>query len=291
MAHDNAADEVRAWFAREGRALPWRGRDVSPWGVLVSEFMLQQTPAARVIAPYLSWMERWPTPAALAAVPAGDAVRAWANLGYPRRALWLHACSVAIMESFDGRVPSDVDQLESLPGIGPYTARAVAVFAFSAHEPVVDTNVRRVIARWHHGRSDQESPSATRDHADMLALMPPPGESPEFNAALMELGARVCTARAPVCAECPLMRSCAWRTAGYPETGARGVAKQARYVGSDRQARGALLAVMRSESGPVTRAALERAWPETIQRDRALMSLIHDGLIVPLARQRFGLPS
>ncbi len=291
MAHENAADQVRAWFAREGRALPWRGDDVSPWGVLVSEFMLQQTPAARVIAPYLNWMERWPTPAALAAAPAGEAVRAWANLGYPRRALWLHACAVTITESFDGRVPSDVGQLESLPGIGPYTARAVAVFAFRAHEPVVDTNVRRVIARWHHGQSDQGSPSAPRDHSDMRALMPPPARSPEFNAAMMELGARVCTARVPLCAECPLAQTCAWRAAGYPDTGARGATKQARYAGSDRQARGALLAVLRSASGPVTRAELERAWPEATQRDRALISLIDDGLIVPVARQRFELPN
>ena len=291
MADENAADQVRAWFAREGRALPWRGDDVSPWGVLVSEFMLQQTPAARVIPPYLTWMERWPTPAALAAASAGDAVRAWANLGYPRRALWLHACAVTITESFDGRVPSDVAELEKLPGIGPYTARAVAVFAYRAHEPVVDTNVRRVIARWHHGRSDQESPSAKRDHADMLALMPLPAQSPEFNAAMMELGARVCTARAPLCAECPLARTCVWRAAGYPDTGARGATKQARYAGSDRQARGALLAVLRSANRPVTRATLEHAWPEAAQRDRALMSLIDDGLVVPLARQRFELPA
>ncbi len=291
MADANAANQVRAWFAREGRALPWRGEDVSPWGVLVSEFMLQQTPAARVIAPYLSWMERWPTPAALAAAPAGEAVRAWANLGYPRRALWLHNCATAITQQFDGQVPRDVTVLEKLPGIGPYTARAVAVFAYRAHEPVVDTNVRRVIARWHHGHSDQGSPSAQRDHADMLALMPPPAQSPEFNAAMMELGARVCTARNPLCAECPLVHTCAWRAAGYPDTGARGVAKQARYEGSDRQARGALLAVLRSASGPVTRAALDRAWPEAIQRDRALIGLIDDGLIVPLARQRFGLPA
>ena len=291
MGTDNTAELVSAWFDKEGRDLPWRGTDVSAWGVLVSEFMLQQTPAARVIEPYRSWMERWPTPADLAAAAPGDAVRAWANLGYPRRALWLHNCATTIIQQFDGRVPSDVTQLEKLPGIGPYTARAVAVFAYRAHEPVVDTNVRRVIARWHHGHSDQGSPLAKRDHADMLALMPPPAQSPEFNAAMMELGARVCTARSPLCGECPLALTCAWRAAGYPDTGARGVAKQARYTGSDRQARGALLAVLRSATGPVTRTALERAWPEAAQRDRAVLSLIDDGLIVPLARQRFALPA
>lgn len=290
MGTNDIAESLGTWFAAEQRDLPWRGSAVSAWGVLVSEFMLQQTPAARVIEPYLTWMMRWPTPADLAAATPGDAVRAWANLGYPRRALWLHACATTITIDFGGRVPNSVAELEALPGIGPYTARAVAVFAFRAHEPVVDTNVRRVIARWHHGRSDQGSPSAKRDHADMLALMPPPALSPEFNAAMMELGARVCIARSPMCAECPLSLTCAWRAAGYPDTGARGAAKQARYAGSDRQARGALLKVLRTASQSVTRAALEKAWPEKAQRDRALVSLIDDGLVIPLARNRFGLP-
>jgi len=287
--HD-IAESIGAWFAAEQRDLPWRGSAVSAWGVLVSEFMLQQTPAARVIEPYLSWMKRWPTPADLAAAAPGDAVRAWANLGYPRRALWLHTCATTITQQFDGRVPSDVAQLEALPGIGPYTARAVAVFAFRAHEPVVDTNVRRVIARWLHGRSDQEAASTARDHADMLSVMPPPARSPEFNAGVMELGARVCTSKAPRCGDCPISAGCAWRAAGYPDTGARGAARQARYAGSDRQARGALLKVLRTASQSVTRAALEKVWPEKAQRDRALVSLIDDGLVIPLARNRFGLP-
>lgn len=290
MGTDNIADSIGAWFAAEQRDLPWRGSDVSAWGVLVSEFMLQQTPAVRVIEPYLTWMRRWPTPADLAAAAAGEAVRAWANLGYPRRALWLHASATTITNDYNGQVPTSVAELEALPGIGPYTARAVAVFAFRAHEPVVDTNVRRVIARWHHGQSDQGSPSTKRDHADMLALMPPPGQSPEFNAAMMELGARVCIARSPLCAQCPLALTCAWRASGYPDTGARGVAKQARYTGSDRQARGALLKVLRTASQSVTRATLEEAWPDNAQRDRALLSLIDDGLVIPLARNRFGLP-
>jgi A/G-specific adenine glycosylase len=252
--------------------------------------MLQQTPAARVVAPYLSWMERWPTPEALSAATPGDAVRAWANLGYPRRALWLHACATTITNDYNGQVPTSVAELEALPGIGPYTARAVAVFAFRAHEPVVDTNVRRVIARWLHGRSDQEAASTARDHADMLSVMPVPARSPEFNAAVMELGARVCTSRSPRCDECPIRSGCAWREAGYPETGARGAAKQARYAGSDRQARGALLKVLRTASQSVTRATLVKAWPDNAQRDRALLSLIDDGLVIPLARNRFGLP-
>jgi len=287
---NDIAESIGSWFATEQRDLPWRGSDVPAWGVLVSEFMLQQTPAARVIEPYLTWMKRWPNPADLAAAAAGDAVRAWANLGYPRRALWLHACATTITDDFGGRVPNSVAELEALPGIGPYTARAVAVFAFRAHEPVVDTNVRRVIARWLHGRSDQEAASTTRDHADMLSVMPPPARSPEFNAGVMELGARVCTSKAPRCGDCPISAACAWRAAGYPDTGARGAAKQARYAGSDRQARGALLAALRASTGPVPQSSLERAWPEKAQRDRALVSLIDDGLVIPLARNRFGLP-
>lgn len=290
MGTNNIADSIGAWFAAEQRDLPWRGSDVSAWGVLVSELMLQQTPAARVVAPYMSWMKRWPTPADLAAAAPGDAVRAWANLGYPRRALWLHACATTITNDYRGRVPNSVTELEALPGIGPYTARAVAVFAYRAHEPVVDTNVRRVIARWLHGRSDQEAASPTRDHADMLAVMPPPARSPEFNAGVMELGARVCTSKAPRCGDCPISAGCAWRAKGYPDTGARGAAKQSRYAGSDRQARGALLAVLRASTGPISQSALEKAWPEKTQRDRALLSLIDDGLVIPLARNRFGLP-
>ena len=282
-------DVVLSWFAANSRDLPWRGPNVSPWGVFVSEFMLQQTPAARVIEPFERWMARWPTPTDLAESPAGDAVREWRNLGYPRRALWLHRAAVTMTTTFDGQVPSRVDDLLSLTGVGPYTARAVAVFAFRAHEPVVDTNIRRVIARWHHGQSDQGPASTARDLADMAALLPDPERSPDFNAALMELGARVCTARNPSCSACPLLATCAWRRAGSPDTGARGVTKQARYAGSDRQARGALLKAIREAASPVTRRALAEVCPDTPQRDRALISLIDDGLIIPRPRDRFGL--
>lgn len=283
-------NEVIVWFDHHGRDLPWRRPGFTPWGSLVSEFMLQQTPVSRVIPRLEEWLERWPTPAALAAASLGDAVRAWSNLGYPRRALWLHACAVAIVEHHDGEVPSDVDALLALPGIGDYTARAIAVFAFGAHEPVVDTNIRRVIARHEHGRSDQEHPRARADLADMRELLPSPDLSPTFNQAVMELGSLVCTAKSPACDECPIASTCAWRNAGFPDTGAKGVPKQKKYEGSDRQARGAILAVLRDAPHPVSQVDMETAWPASAQRGRALTSLLADGLIIAVENDMFSLP-
>ena len=272
--------EVIAWFDTHGRDLPWRRDGFTPWGALVSEFMLQQTPVARVLPRLGEWLERWPTPAALAESSPADAVRAWQNLGYPRRALWLHSCAVTIVAEHNGEVPSDVDALLRLPGVGPYTARAIAVFAFRAHEPVVDTNIRRVIARAVHGESDQGPPATTRDLADMAALLPTPDESPEFNAGMMELGALVCTSRNPSCDECPLRKSCAWRAAGYPPSDSPRRRPQAKYEGSDRQARGAVLKVLRERSDSVSRSSLTSVWTDRAQLDRAILTLLDDGLVV-----------
>ena len=272
--------EVIEWFDANGRDLPWRHDGFTPWGALVSEFMLQQTPVARVIPRLEEWLERWPTPAALANSSPADAVRAWQNLGYPRRALWLHSCAVTIVGEHNGEVPHDVDALLRLPGVGPYTARAIAVFAFRAHEPVVDTNIRRVIARAVHGHADQGPPATARDLADMAALLPTPDVSPEFNAGMMELGAIVCTARNPSCEACPLHEACAWRAAGYPLSDGPRRRPQAKYEGSDRQARGAVLKVLRERTGAVSRASLAAVWPEKIQLDRAILTLLDDGLVV-----------
>jgi len=272
--------EVIEWFDTYGRDLPWRRDGFTPWGALVSEFMLQQTPVARVLPRLGEWLDRWPTPAALAESSPADAVRAWQNLGYPRRALWLHSCAVTIVAEHNGEVPSDVDALLRLPGVGPYTARAIAVFAFRAHEPVVDTNIRRVIARAVHGESDQGPPATTRDLADMTALLPPPDKSPEFNAGMMELGALVCTSRNPSCDECPLRKSCAWRAAGYPPSDSPRRRPQAKYEGSDRQARGAVLKVLRERSDSVSRSSLTSVWADRAQLHRAILTLLDDGLVV-----------
>lgn len=281
--------EIIDWFETEGRDLPWRQPDFTPWGSLVSEFMLQQTPVARVIPKLDEFLTRWPTPAALAASPSGDAVRAWANLGYPRRALWLHACAVTIVEKFDGQVPSDVDDLLSLPGVGPYTARAIAVFAFGGHEPVVDTNIRRVIARHNQGNADQGPPSTKRDLEAMAALLPTPDLSPAFNAGIMELGALICTARNPQCEICPIARTCAWKNAGYPEHVGPKKTVQKKYEGSDRQARGAVMKVLREAHRTVTTSELNDCWPDKVQLGRAITGLLKDGLIELVADDSYQL--
>ncbi|WP_370479846.1 A/G-specific adenine glycosylase [Mycobacterium sp. pUA109] len=282
------AEELLGWYAGARRDLPWRDPDVTPWQILVSEFMLQQTPVARVLPVWSDWVTRWPTPSATAAASAADVLRAWGKLGYPRRAKRLHECATVIARDHADVVPDDVDTLLNLPGVGGYTARAVACFAYRQPVPVVDTNVRRVVARAVHGRAEAGTPSAVRDHAEVAALLPDDDTAPQFSAALMELGATVCTARTPRCGLCPL-RVCAWRTAGYPP--AAGPARPAqRYAGTDRQVRGRLLDVLRANDSPVTRAELDVAWlVDTAQRDRALDSLLVDGLVEQTADGRFGL--
>ncbi|MCR2793921.1 A/G-specific adenine glycosylase [Microbacterium sp. zg.Y625] len=268
-----------AWYRENARDLPWRHPEFGAWGVLVSEFMLQQTPVARVIPHLEAWLERWPDPAALAGEPPAEAVRQWANLGYPRRALWLHRAAVEIRDRHGGVVPADVDALLALTGIGDYTARAVAVFAYGQRHPVVDTNTRRVLARAVDGRSQPGAP-ARRDLAAMAAVLPGDDAGAAIvNAAAMELGAVVCTARAPRCEACPLAHVCAWRAAGYPDTG-DGRRRQARYEGSDRQARGAVLRVLREAAAHAVPAdAVIGDWPDAHQRDRAIDSLVADGLV------------
>jgi len=267
-----------AWYRATARDLPWRKPGFGAWGVLVSEFMLQQTQVSRVIPLLERWLERWPAPADLAAAPPAEAVRAWANLGYPRRALWLHRAATEIRDRHDGVVPRDIDALLALTGIGDYTARAVAVFAYGDRHPVVDTNTRRVIARAVDGRS-QPGPPARGDLAAMAALLPEDdADAAVFNAATMELGAVVCTSRTPRCEACPIKDACAWRAAGYPDTGDTR-RRQARYEGSDRQARGAVLKALRDAERPVPAEALLPEWADALQRDRAVDSLVRDGLV------------
>ncbi len=268
-----------AWYRDAARDLPWRREGFGAWGTLVSEFMLQQTPVNRVVPHLEAWLTRWPTPADLAASPPGDAVTQWANLGYPRRALWLHRAAVEIRDRHDGVVPRDVDALLALTGIGDYTARAVAVFAYGDRHPVVDTNTRRVLARAIGGRA-QPGPPHRRDLEAMEAELPAAiAEAAIVNAAAMELGAIVCTARAPKCEACPLAAQCAWRVAGYPASEDRR-RKQATYEGSDRQTRGAVLKTLR-EAAPaaVPVFAVIPEWPDAAQRDRGIDSLIADGLV------------
>jgi A/G-specific adenine glycosylase len=280
--------ELLDWYDRCRRDLPWREPGVTAWQILVSEFMLQQTPVSRVEPIWRDWVQRWPTASATAAAGPGDVVRAWGKLGYPRRAKRLHECATVIARDHDDVVPDDVEILLTLPGVGSYTARAIACFAYRQPVPVVDTNVRRVVARVVHGRADAAAPSAVRDHADVSALLPDDGSAHRFSAALMELGAIVCTARTPRCGLCPVS-DCRWRRAGYPPADGPARRPQA-YAGTDRQVRGRLLDVLRGSEFPVARAELDVAWvTDTEQRDRALNSLLADGLVVQTTDGRFAL--
>ncbi len=283
------AERVIRWYDGAARDLPWRRPGTSAWGVLVSEVMLQQTPVARVTPVYEEWLGRWPRPADLAAEPAGVAIRAWGRLGYPRRALRLHECAGAVTARYGGAVPRDVTDLLALPGIGAYTARAVAVFAYGAREPVVDTNVRRLVARARLGRDSGGAATTTADLARVAALLPAdPARAARASAALMELGALICTARKPACASCPLRRDCAWLLAGRPSSGPGRSAQ--RYEGTDRQARGVLLGLCRDHPAGVPASRLDAAWPDADQRRRALAGLLRDGLVVRVGAGRYGLP-
>ena len=288
MPDTSLADAVSQWYARAARDLPWRRPGVDPWAVLVSEVMLQQTQVARVLPAYAAWLERWPTPAALAADPPGEAVRMWGRLGYPRRALRLHACAVTVVERFGGQLPATVPELLALPGVGDYTARAVVAFAHHRRVPVVDTNVRRVVARTVEGRAD--APVTRADLAVVEALLPVDEQAAATaSVALMELGALVCTARAPRCPSCPVQDACAWFAAGRPELAAP-VRRTQGFTGSDRQVRGRLLAVLREAPAPVGADLLAQAWHEPVQRARALDGLVADGLVDPLPDGRYALP-
>jgi A/G-specific adenine glycosylase len=277
------------WYAASARDLPWRAPGATPWAVLVSEIMLQQTPVARVLPAHAGWMRRWPTPAALAAATAADAVRQWDRLGYPRRAIRLHAISQTLVSQHGGEVPASAEVLLTLPGIGPYTAAAVASFAFEQRHAVLDTNVRRVLARLVTGTALPPAATSAAERRLAESLLPADGrQSARWSVAVMELGALVCTAARPSCASCPVAGACAWRQAGSPPASFRRASPG--YAGSDRQCRGRLLAVLRAATGPVTAAQLDTAWDDSGQRARALAALITDGLVASRADGSFALP-
>lgn len=290
---------ITAWFAEQARDLPWRKPECSPWGILVSEVMLQQTPVVRVLPVWHEWMKRWPEPADLAAEPSGEAVRAWGRLGYPRRALRLHAAAVDIAARHGGRVPDTHEALLGLPGVGDYTAAAVASFAYGRRETVVDTNIRRVHARLVSGNALPSQSLTAAEKKLAVSLLPAEDiESVAWNAAVMELGALICTARNPRCGDCPVLAECAWVRAGRPEP--HYVPKGQAWHGTDRQVRGAMMAVLRNADGPVLRdlllngpvdlvapeagaelaplAALHALAAPQEQLERALDGLLRDGL-------------
>jgi A/G-specific adenine glycosylase len=283
-------EPVLDWYAAHARDLPWRAPGASPWSVLVSEVMLQQTPVARVLPAHQAWLTRWPTPAALAADPAGEAVRQWGRLGYPRRALWLHGSARVLTDQYGGAVPASREALLALPGIGPYTAAAVASFAFGQRHAVLDTNVRRLICRLVTGAEfPSRSPSAAEWRLAESLLPAEPRTAARWSVGIMELGALICTAARPRCASCPLSRHCSWFGAGSLPAATRPAGQ--RYEGTDRQCRGRLLAVLRNADGPVTAGQLEAVWPVLGQRARALDGLVADGLVDARADGMYALPS
>ncbi|WP_046468620.1 HhH-GPD family protein [Allosalinactinospora lopnorensis] len=281
---------ILAWYQANARDLPWRRSDATPWSILVSEIMLQQTPVARVLPAWEAWTRRWPTPADLAAEPSGEAVRMWNRLGYPRRALNLHACARTIVEHHGGEVPSGYEELRALPGVGSYTAAAVASFAFGGRHAILDTNVRRVLARAHTGVEYPPKAPTKAETALAESLLPADASvAVRWGVAIMELGALVCTARSPACADCPVADQCAWRLAGKPAHDGPPRRGQT-YAGTDRQVRGRLLAVLRDADGPVPKSALDAVWDDAVQRERALDALVSDGLVDPLEEGVYALP-
>jgi A/G-specific adenine glycosylase len=267
---------VAAWFGVDGRDLPWR-RTRDPWAVLVSELMLQQTGVARVEPRFHAFLDRFPTPASCAAAPAGDVVEEWRGLGYNRRAVNLHRCARAVVDEHDGRLPTELDALLALPGVGPYTARAVLAFAAEAPVGVLDVNVTRTLSRLLGRAVTQADADGLAVVADELA----PGGAWAWNQGAMELGAIVCRPR-PRCEACPVAGRCAWRARGLagddPWPRPR---RQSRFEGSDRQGRGRLVDALRS--GPVADADLAAVmgWPgDGARAERVAATLVADGLAV-----------
>ena len=272
--------DLLAWFERSGRDLPWR-RARDPWAILVAETMLQQTQVPRVVGRYEAFLAAFPTAAACATAPAGDVVAAWVGLGYNRRAVNLHRCAVAVVERHGGQLPADLDALLALPGIGPYTARAILVFAFEADIGLVDTNAGRMLARAGAGR-----PVARSEAQAVADALVPAGRGWAWGQAVFDLGALVCTRRAPACGECPIVRHCAWALAGWPQpdpvVGSAGISGgQSRFAGSDRQGRGRLVAALRAGPVPAADIAAVAGWPDDPDRaERVAATLVRDGLVV-----------
>ena len=276
------------WFAAHQRNLPMRAQGVSDWGTLVFEIMSQQTPISRVQPIWLEWMERWPTPADLATASSADIIVAWANLGYPSRALRLKACAAAIVEKHDGEVPLTMKELTLLPGVGTYTASALLAFRHGIRVPVLDTNVRRVLVRFLDGR--EFPPHTTPSKAETMraeALLPEDGHrAAEVSLSLMEFGALVCTQLSPSCDECTISNNCAWALAGFPKDEKRPTPQP--YVGTDRQARGRIMKALRTAhfegtDGLTKRRVLDVAridGGDRYQPTRVYRALLKDGMIV-----------
>lgn len=271
---DRFVGSVLAWGGPRLRDLPWR-RTREEWPVLVSEVMSQQTGVDRVVPKWRNFMERFPTVESCAAAPLGEVLALWQGLGYPRRARNLHRTATVVASA--GGFPQDLEGWLGLPGVGPYTARAVMAFAQSADVAVVDTNVARILAR------SAGRPFTAREVQSAADALVPTGDAWLWNQVMMDLGATVCRAQSPRCEDCPVVAQCTWggdvelddparRTAGVSRP-------QGRFAGSDREARGALMRRLVSGSVPIgdIQGIVDR---EAQVAERILASLVEDGLCV-----------
>jgi len=273
------------WFKKNKRDLPWR--NTTPWGVMVSEYMLQQTPVNRVLPKWHEWMQLWPTPADLAQATPAQVITAWGRLGYPRRALRLHAAAQIITEDFNNQLPDDVQTLQTLPGIGEYTAAAIAAFAYEKQTLVMDVNIRRLLTRIIDGNEHPKPAPTAKEKASRLALRPAKNAH-IWAAATMELGALVCTSKNPICEQCPVISQCNWRKNGYPKTDL--VRKSQDWHGTDRKCRGTIVQALR-ENESLTESAIKKLWPDESQVEKALKTLQEDLLIEVIPRKRYRLPA
>ncbi|WP_253280597.1 A/G-specific adenine glycosylase [Arcanobacterium phocae] len=283
--------DLTNWFASKARPLPWR-QTRDPWAILLCEVMSQQTPVSRVEPTWYAWLERWPTPADLAAASPADVLLAWDRMGYPRRALRLRECAQAIVQQFAGNVPRQREDLLSLPGIGPYTADAVLAFAYEDYSVVLDTNIRRVLARWH----GEALPAPTQTQAERnraTSFVPTdPAQAWRWNAAIMEFGALVCTARNPRCEECPVVDVCEWKKAGYPADAYAPTRTTQKWVGTNRQARGMIMKIFRAQPSQsfAEETLIARSQLSSQRFTPALAGLVSDGLLVQTKAGHYRLP-
>jgi len=276
--------EFTSWFKKNKRDLPWRKTDA--WGVLVSEFMLQQTPVNRVLPVYKAWMKRWPTAASLAKATPAEVITAWGRLGYPRRALRLHECAKEITHNFKGKIPESQAELRELPGIGEYTAAAITAFAFEKRSLVLDINIRRLFARLFDG-VETPTQSATKVEKSRYEELIPKKDPHLWAAATMELGAVICTSQSPKCGICPVAHVCTWRSLDYPKSDI--VKRRQSWHGTDRQCRGTIVQALR-ENEVLTKSQITQLWDVPSQLEKALLTLLDDGLIESRGKNKFSLP-
>ncbi|ASY17738.1 A/G-specific adenine glycosylase [Candidatus Planktophila versatilis] len=276
--------EIISWFKSNKRDLPWRKTDA--WGVLVSEFMLQQTPVTRVLPVYTEWIKRWPTAESLAKAKPAEVITAWGRLGYPRRALRLHECAKVITSQYKGRIPREEAELRALPGIGEYTAAAMVAFAFNDRSLVLDINIRRLFARLYDGVETPKA-SATRAEKSRYEELIPKNEAHVWAAATMELGALICTSQTPKCGICPVAKDCTWRSLDYPKSDI--VKRRQTWHGTDRQCRGAIVQALR-ENQVLKKSEIAQLWDVPSQLEKALLTLLDDGLIEARGKSSYSLP-